>query len=74
MIRLGIGVNPDTALGETLARNLDSHHLLSVVTSRQGAALDLTYTGLLKTSASAVALVAELNKVEGVQGVEWKNA
>ena len=74
VVRIGIGVNPDMALGETLARNLDSHHLMSVTTVRQGAALDVTYTGLLKTSASAVTLVAELNKVEGVQGVEWKRA
>ena len=73
VIRIGIGVNPDTVLGETLTRNLDMHHLMSVTTARQGAALDVTYTGLLKTSASAVTLVAELNKVEGVQGVEWKN-
>ena len=73
-VRLGIGVNPETALGEVLSRHLDSHSLVTVVTARQGAALDLTYSALLKAGSSAVVLVAELNKVEGVQAVEWKNA
>ena len=74
LVRLGIGANPETALSETLSRHLDSHSLVAVVTARQGAALDLTYAALLKAGSSAVVLVAELNKVEGVQAVEWKNA
>jgi hypothetical protein len=72
VIRLGIAVEPELVLGESLARRLDSHHLLAVATARQGAALELTYSALLKPDASAVVLVAELNKVEGVQSVEWK--
>lgn len=73
VVRIGIGVNPDTALAETLGRHLDSNHLLSAATARQGAAIEVTYSATLKLAALATELVAELNKVEGVQGVEWKN-
>jgi hypothetical protein len=34
----------------------------------------VTYSVRLKAGASAVTLLGELNKVEGVQGVEWKEA
>lgn len=74
VVRIGIGVNPEAAFSEAFTRHLDSHELLATATARQGAAIDLTYSALVKTTASAVALVAELNKVEGVQGVEWKKA
>ena len=45
---------------------------MSVATARQGAAIDLTYSARLRAGASVVALVAEVNRTEGVQGVEWK--
>ena len=67
-------MKPETAFSDAFTRHLDSHELLATATARQGAAIDLTYSARIKTAASAVALVAELNKVEGVQGVEWKRA
>ncbi|HEY2909451.1 MAG TPA: DUF4956 domain-containing protein [Gemmataceae bacterium] len=74
VIRVGIGVNPDAALNEALARHVDVHRLQAASTARQGAALDLTYAARLKPAASLLAMIADLNKVDGVQGVEWKNA
>lgn len=72
MIRTGIGAKTEAALTEVLLRHFEAHELVATATARQGAALDLTYSALLKPAASAVALVAELNKVEGVQAVDWK--
>ena len=72
VIRTGIGAKTEAALTEVLLRHFEAHELVATATARQGAALDLTYSALLKPAASAVALVAELNKVEGVQAVDWK--
>jgi len=73
VVRTGIGVVPEKAFAESFARHLDSHDLLTVATARQGAALDLTYAVGLKPSVTPVSLVAEMNRVEGIQGVEWKS-
>ena len=72
IVRIGTGVVPEKVFAEHFSKYLDSQDLLSVATARQGAALDLTYTACLKPGSTAVALVAELNRVDGVQGVEWK--
>jgi hypothetical protein len=69
-IRLGLGRDPETALGGVLSRQLESYRLCSVATARQGAALDLHYHIRLRSSADMAVLVAELNQVEGVQSVE----
>ena len=74
VIRTGIGAKTEAAFAEVLLRHFDAHELVATATARQGAALDLTYSALLKPAASAVALVAELNKVEGVQAVDWRKA
>lgn len=72
VIRTGIGAKTEAAFAEVFLRHFDAHELVATATARQGAALDLTYSALLNPAASAVALVAELNKVEGVQAVDWK--
>jgi hypothetical protein len=72
IVRIGTGVVPEKAFSEHFSKHVDSHDLLSVATARQGVALDLTYSVALKPGISCVALVAELNRVDGVQGVEWK--
>jgi hypothetical protein len=72
VVRIGIGVAPEKAFAELFAKCLDAHDLLTVATARQGAALDLTYNAVLKPGSSPVPLVAEMNRIEGVQGVEWK--
>ena len=73
VVRAGIGVVPEKAFAGLFAQYLDSHDLLTVATARQGAALDLTYAVGLKPSVTPVSLVAEMNRVEGIQGVEWKS-
>lgn len=74
VIRTGIGAKTEATFAEVFLRHFDAHELVATATARQGAALDLTYSALLKPASSAVALVAELNKVEGVQAVDWKKA
>jgi hypothetical protein len=74
VVRVGIGADSATAVEPALARHAETVRLVATATARQGAALDLTYTIRLREGATAVALVAELNRVEGVQGAEWKEA
>jgi hypothetical protein len=74
VVRLGVGQDPDGPLAEVLRRHAAECRLLGVATARQGAAVDLTYAVRLRDPAAAVALAAELNRTEGVQGVEWGEA
>lgn len=73
IVRVGISPAPEKPLEECFARHLHANHLITVATARQGAALDLTYVSTLKPGATSIALVAELNRGDGVQGVEWKS-
>jgi hypothetical protein len=45
---------------------------MSLATARRGLAVDATFRAALRNSASADALVRELNKTEGVQTVRLK--
>jgi len=74
VVRLGIGLDPAAVLNAALSRHLEAFRMVSAGTARQGAALELTYRARLRAGASVVALIGELNRVEGVQGVEWKEA
>lgn len=74
VVRIGIGFDPETALAAVLGEHLADHHLVSAATARQGAALDLHYAVHLKDGATPVGLLAAINKVEGVQSVEWTDA
>jgi hypothetical protein len=71
-VRLGAARPPEQVLGEAFGRHLRRWRLTAAATARGGAALDLTYAVHLAREAAAVALVAELNGVEGVQQVELK--
>ena len=70
-VRMGIGFDPEIALAKVLAEFAESARLASVATARQGAALDLGYDLRLLPGVSPVALLAAVNKVEGVQNAEW---
>jgi hypothetical protein len=70
VLRLGIGHDPDRHLREVFQQYLSHQCLRSTATARQGVALDLTYHVRLRRDEGAVAFVAALNKVEGVQNVE----
>ena len=72
VIRVGSGVNPEAGLSAVLAKHADAVELVAAGVVRQGTALDLTYSLRLRPAVAPLALIGELNRTEGVQGVEWK--
>lgn len=72
-VRVGLGHDPTALLGPVFAKHLDDVKLTATATGRQGVALDVTYAARLRDPAAAVALVTELNRVEGVQSVELRD-
>jgi hypothetical protein len=74
VVRCGLGADPSVVLQPTLLKHFVEFRLVSTATARQGAALDLTYKVKLRSGLSALAVISELNRLEGVQGVEWKDA
>jgi uncharacterized membrane protein YhiD involved in acid resistance len=73
-VRVGLGADPEALLGTIFAQHFRDLRLTNTSTAKQGAALEATYKVRLRQPAKAFALVSELNKVEGVQGVELKQA
>lgn len=73
-IRLGAGHRPDVMLRDIFSKHLERHSFQAMATARQGAALDVTYHVRLRREDSAMDLVAELNALEGVQGVELRQS
>jgi hypothetical protein len=71
-IRVGLGYDPDTLLAAVFAKHLSDARPVGAATTRQGAALELTYAVRLRAPRAVAALVAELNRVEGVQAVELR--
>lgn len=69
-LRLGIGVDLDKVVGNLLDTHLESRHLLSIRTARQGIAMDVSYTTRLKDTCSPDDLVKALNLIDGVQDVD----
>lgn len=74
VVRTAVGPDPGTLVKATFAKNLQSVHLLSTGTARQGAAIELTWSVTLLPDCTPTGLVAELNRLEGVQNVEMKRA
>jgi hypothetical protein len=70
-VRLGIGADPNGPLVETLRKYTTELRLVSIATARQGAAIDLTYALRLLDQTTPLTLTADVNRVEGVQAVEW---
>jgi hypothetical protein len=71
-VRLGLGQDPDSRLPAVFAQHLAEYRLVGTSTTKQGAALELTYRVRLRNAGGGFALVNELNRVEGVQGVELR--
>lgn len=71
-VRIGLGSEPDKLLGAALGPHLSEYRLAGSATAKQGAALELTYNVRLRDPAASYALVADLNRIEGVQGVELR--
>lgn len=59
-------------LTSILQKHLSDYRLIAVETARQGAALEMKYHVRPRDSSRMPALVRELNRVEGVQGVELR--
>jgi len=72
IVKVAIGPDPENAVKATLAKHLTLFKVTAVETAKQGAAIELRYTARLRGDVSVVALILELQRVEGVQGVEWK--
>jgi hypothetical protein len=68
-IRVGMGRDIEKLLGGILGAQMADHELLSVATTKDGLALDVTYSGCLRTGESAHGLIHALNLLEGVQRV-----
>ncbi|MBN9117609.1 MAG: DUF4956 domain-containing protein [Planctomycetes bacterium] len=73
VVRLGIGVDPAAGVAGALAKHAEDVQLVGVATVRQGTALDLTYLLRLRPGVAVLMLIGDLNRTEGVQGVEWKS-
>lgn len=74
VVRVGSGVDPAGPVATVLAKHTEDIDLIGVAAVKQGTALDLTYTLRFRADTTALALIGELNRTEGVQGVEWKAA
>ena len=73
-IRLAAGRDPDALLANVFDQHLRSHKLRSVISARQGAALDVVYMVRLRESAGFLALVKAINALEGVQSVDLRES
>ncbi len=71
-LRIGVGLDHEALTGALLTTHLQKRELLSIETARQGISLDVIYEAQLRPGGDAAALVKELNRVEGVQGVSLK--
>ncbi len=73
-LRVGLGSDPDLLCKEVFAQYLTSQRLSCTNTVKQGAALELTYQVQLKQLGELLDFLNALNKVEGILGVELKQA
>ncbi len=72
VVRVGLGIDPNAQLTAAIERFATNVRVVAVSTVKQGAAIDVTYAINMLEGANAPAMIADLNRVEGVQGVEWK--
>jgi uncharacterized membrane protein YhiD involved in acid resistance len=71
-VRIGAGRDPEQLLSGVLQSQLQSWRLSSVVSARQGAALDMVYRVRMRDFNQAFTLVKAITALEGVQSVELK--
>ncbi len=69
-LRIGLGEGVRTAAEGLLTGVVDQLELTSAATAKQGASLDLTYRVRLRPECSPASLVADLNRLEGVESVD----
>jgi hypothetical protein len=68
-LRIGLGHDIDKLAGPALSAHLKSRRLMSVATSKQGAALEFIYETTLLPNGSAEDLVKTLNRIDGLYEV-----
>jgi hypothetical protein len=71
-LRLNAGLDPDAVLARLGDTHIARRELVSAETARQGIALDVIFNLSLRPAARPDALVQDLNRIEGVQGVSLK--
>jgi hypothetical protein len=71
-VKLGLGLDPDGTLVAVFDRHLSEYKFTGTETAKQGTALEVSYQVRLKPGEKPFALVADLNKTEGVLGVDLK--
>ncbi len=71
-LRIGLGRDPEHLLQSALEKHLQSWRLTSTSTAKQGAVIALNYSVQLRDADTAVALVSELNSLEGVQDIDLR--
>jgi hypothetical protein len=71
-VRIGAARDPDVLLADVFRGQLLHWKLLTVVSARQGASLDLVYRVRLRDRGEMLALVKAIHALEGVQNVELK--
>lgn len=72
-LRLGTASEAEQKVQMLLKERSLSYRLASLETVRGGAALDVKFLIAPLAAPAALALVADLNRIDGVQGVEWKD-
>jgi len=70
-LRLGLGHDLDGTVATAIDAHVSQRKLISIGTAKQGIAIDVSYEGRLRAGKSPEELVKTLNRIEGVQQVEW---
>jgi hypothetical protein len=73
-VRIGITYTPEELFRQVFRTHVVASRLTAVATSKQGQAMDLTYRIRLRPSSLPTVLLAELNRLEGVQSVELRGS
>lgn len=71
-VKLSSGFPPETTIYPTFQLYLAQFHSVSTGTSKQGANIEMVYAVRIKEAGKVYRLITDLNKLEGVQNVEWK--
>jgi hypothetical protein len=72
VVRYALGRDPGPLAADVFAKHLATSRVTSAATARQGAALEIGYHVRLRHPDGAVRLVADMNQLDGVQGVELR--
>jgi hypothetical protein len=71
-VKLALGFTPETTLYPTFQSYLVKWDTLSTGTTKQGTYIEMLYAVRIKDATKVYKLITDLNKLEGVQNVEWK--